>query len=301
MTQTQTRATTAPVVRQGPRRAVVVGLSVLAGLAVAVLWSARLVDDDIGVNVANGVLGQDAATATVTGTVAGLLFAITTGVAGTFTACNVAVFSAVAPMAGTGRTLRPLGWLTLSAVVVAGGYGAIGAVVGDRLPQLSDATFGDGHPVRVLQSIAVFGVIGLVLVYLGLAAIGVVPDPLARASRRWAPTRNVVMGVLIGAFLIGRPWPLFRTMFQHAADTHDPAFGAAVFVLIALGNMVLMGLLFLLLSATRFPRWLREKPARAATVTAVALLVGGTFTFAYWDIRVPAGLGFGWFPMMPWH
>lgn len=299
MTQTAVRPAAAE--RRAPRRPLVVGLSVLAGLAVAILWSARLVDDDIGLNVANGVLGQDASTATVTGTLTGLVFAITTGIAGTFTACNVAVFSAVAPMAGTGRALRPLGWLTLGAVVVAGGYGAIGAVVGDRLPQLSSATFGDGHPVRTLQSIGVFGAIGLVLVYLGLAALHLVPDPLARASERWAPSRHVVMGVLIGGFLIGRPWPLFRSMFRHAADTHDAAFGATVFVLIVLGNMVLMGLLFLVLSATRFPRWLRGKPARAATVTAVALLVGGTFTFVYWDIRVPAGLGFGWFPMMPWH
>jgi hypothetical protein len=72
-------------------------------------------------------------------------------------------------------------------------------------------------------------------------------------------------------------------------------------VLVVVGNLVLMGLLFLLLSVSRFPRWLGAKPSRVATVTAVALLVGGTFTFVYWGIRVPAHLGFGWFPTMPWH
>jgi hypothetical protein len=294
----------------GVPRGLVIGLSALAGLAVAVLWSAQLVDDDIGVNVANGILGQDAASATVTGTVTGLIFAFVTGIVGTFTACNVAVFSAIAPMvhggpspAGRfGRAFRPLGWLSLGAVVVAGGYGAVGALLGSRLPQLSTATIGAGHvPVRVLQSVAVFGVIGLIMLYLGLAAVGVVPDPLARATARWAPTRQLVMGALVGGFLIGRPWPLFHKMFQHAADTHDALFGAGTFVLVVVGNLVLMGLLFLLLSLSRFPRWLGAKPSRVATVTAVALLVGGTFTFVYWGIRVPAHLGFGWFPTMPWH
>jgi hypothetical protein len=288
-------------------RGLVLCLSVLAGLAVAILWSAKLADDDIGVNTANGILGAHGAT--VTTTVAGLLVAFVTGLAGTFTACNVAVFSAIAPMVRTRPTmagrlrqaLRPLGWLTLAAVVVAGGYGAIGAVVGTRIPQLSDAVV-DGHvPVRTLQSITVFGLIGIVLLYLGLAELGLVPNVLGRLSARHPAARHLVMGVLVGGFLIGRPWPLFRQMFEHAASTHNALYGAAAFVLVVIGNMVVMSVLFLILSFSRFPAWLRRTESRAVTVTAAALLVGGTFTFAYWALRVPAGLGFGWFPLAPWH
>lgn len=291
------------------RRGLVVGVSALVGVAIAVLWSARLVDDDIGVNTASGLIGRNATGASVTGTVTGLVFAFVTGLAGTFTACNVAVFSAIAPMVSGNPSVAsrirqafvPLGWLALGAVVVAGTYGAVGALLGSRIPQLSTAVIGDHVPVRTLQSIAVFGVIGLVMLYLGLASAELVPDPLRRAATRWAPARPAFMGLLIGAFLIGRPWPLFRKMFAYAASTHDAAFGAAVFMLIVLGNMILLGLIFLVLSASGFPRWLRARPSRTMTVATVALVIGGVFTFVYWDVRVPAGLGFGWFPAMPWH
>ena len=295
-----------PTAHQG----LVIGLSLLIGLAIAVLWSAQLVDDDIGVHVANGILRQNAASANVTGTVTSLVFAFITGIAGTFTACNVAVFSAIAPMVGNrpsttgrvGQALRPLGWLTLAALVVAGGYGAVGALVGSRLPQLSTETVGSNHiPVRLLQSIGVFGVIGLIMLYLGLGVLGIVPDPLARLTQRWPPARQVVMSVLIGGFLIGRPWPLFFKIFQHAAGTHNALLGAATFALVVIGNMVLMGMLFLLLSVSHFPRWLRAKPGRTATVSAVALLIGGAFVVVYWGIRAPAQFGLGWFPKMPWH
>jgi hypothetical protein len=293
-----------------PHRGRVIIGSAVAGLAIAVLWSAQLADDDIGVNTANGLLGQNAASANLTGTIAGLVFAFVTGLAGTFTACNVAVFSAIAPMLHTGHrsiasrvglALKPLGWLSVGAIVVAGGYGAIGAVLGSRLPQLSSATVGNHVPVRVLQSVAVFGVIGLIMLYLGLGALGVVPDPLGRLTARWAPARQLVMGVLIGGFLIGRPWPLFYKMFLHAAATHNAVFGAGALVLVAIGNMIAMGVLFVLLALSGLPRWLRARASRATAVTAAALLTGGAFTVAYWCLRVPSHFGFGWFPQVPWH
>lgn len=77
-----------------------------------------------------------------------------------------------------------------------------------------------------------------------------------RLSERWQPAGHVVAGVLIGGFLIGWPWPLFHKMFAHAASTHDAAYGAAPFILVAVGNMLVIGLLFLVSSMTRFPNWL---------------------------------------------
>lgn len=284
--------------------------SLLLGIAIAVLWSAQLVDDDIGVRTANGLLGGNAETASLSSTLAGLAFALVTGLAGTFTACNIAVFSAIAPnlqddATASGRlrrAMRPLGWLSVGAIVVAGVYGAIGALIGSRVPQLSTRTVGSHHlPVRLLQSVIVFGLIGLVMLYLGFAALGVLPSAVNRLSERWHPAGHVVTGVLIGGFLIGRPWPLFHKMFAHAATTHNAAYGAATFILVALGNISVMGLLFLLLSLTRFPSWLRRRPTRATTATAMAWLVGGSFTFVYWVVRLPAVFGIGWFPKMPWH
>lgn len=68
------------------------------GVLVAVLWSFELVDETIGQNVANAVLGYDASGSPIAGSAAGAIFAFVTGLAGTFTACNIAAFSAVAPI-----------------------------------------------------------------------------------------------------------------------------------------------------------------------------------------------------------
>jgi hypothetical protein len=107
-----------PVYRAIPRGPLV-AVSLLAGLAIAILWSAQLFDDDIGVNSANGILGHDSLTTSISGSAAGVLFAFTAGLAGSFTACNVAAFSAIAPLmedAPSAATrlklaLRPLAWL----------------------------------------------------------------------------------------------------------------------------------------------------------------------------------------------
>lgn len=117
--------------------------------------------------------------------------------------------------------------------------------------------------------------------YLGLAAAGVVPDPLRRLTALFAHTPQVLMGAIIGGFLIGRPYPLFFKMFQYAASTHNPFYGALSVILIGLGNILIMALLFLALSATRIQQWLTANPTRIAKFTSAALLIGGAFTFFY--------------------
>ncbi|MEV7014087.1 hypothetical protein [Streptosporangium sp. NPDC051022] len=302
------------------RRGPVVALSVLAGALIAALWSFRFVDGVIGDNVANTLLGYDAKHTQIGGLIAGTVFAFVSGLAGTFTACNIAVFGAIAPMtdaSGTrpsgdagaarpvriGETLRPIGRLAIGMVAVSGVYGAVGAVLGERLPQLSTATAASGLSPRLAQASITFGVIGLAFVYLGLAALRLAPDPLARLSRRFPDARLVVIGALIGGFLVGRPFPLFRKLFEYAAQTHNPFYGAAVFVLQSLGNITLMALLFVVLTRAaggRFTRWMTAGPARVTTITAVAFIVVGAFTFLYWDVRLPARFGYGWFPTAPW-
>ena len=48
-------------------------VSLIVGVIIAVLWSAKLADDDIGVNTANGILGHDTLTTDITGSLAGLI------------------------------------------------------------------------------------------------------------------------------------------------------------------------------------------------------------------------------------
>ncbi|MBM2618555.1 hypothetical protein JIG36_23650 [Actinoplanes sp. LDG1-06] len=291
------------------RRGLIVAGSVLAGLALAVLWSFEFVDHVIGDNVANTLLGHDAKATAIGGTAAGLVFAFVSGLAGTFTACNIAMVASVGPMSqatrsgstssGLRRLLRPVGWLALGMVTVSALYGAVGVLIGDDLPQLSTEVVG-GIPVRLIQSMVVFGVIGLAFVYLGLAALRIVPDPFA--DRPIA--RVVVLGALVGGFLIGRPYPLFNKLFHWAVDSGNPLYGAGAFVLQSLGNIAIVTILFALvivLTRGRVLQWLTARPSRTVAVTAALLIALGVFTAVYWDVRLPAMFGHGWFPTMPYN
>ncbi|WP_405085562.1 hypothetical protein [Microbispora sp. NBC_01389] len=235
------------------------------------------------------------------------------GLAGSFTACNIAAFSAVAPLIGSEgsrsgrllRLLRPLGWLAAGMIPVSAAYGALVGLAGTGLPQFSTAQTEPGVlSPRSVQSMIVFGVIGLVMIYQGLAALRLVPDPFARIAARFPNFPMVFMGVLIGAFLIGRPFPLFRQMLRNAAESGNPLYGAFVFVLQSLGNIVIMALLFLLvagLAGGRLRRWLSRRPSRAAVLTAAAFIVAGAFTFLYWDVRLLATREIiSWYPMIKW-
>lgn len=295
---------TKPLTRTG----VVIAISVGAGLLLALLWSYEFVDSVIGDNVANTLLGHDAKDTPILGTGAGLLFAFVSGFAGTFTACNIAMAASIGPMseASAGQRtdalralLRPLGAFAAGMVTVSAVYGFVGVLLGDQLPQLSKEMVGT-MPVRLIQSSVVFGLVGLAFVYLGLAALGVVRDIFAGR-----PTARVVaLGALVGAFLIGRPYGMFVMLFNWAAETGNPLYGAATFVLQSIGNILLVSLVFAILilgTRGRFLRWLTSDPRRVTVVSGALLLGLGVFTVIYWDLRVPSIFGFGWFPTMPYN
>jgi hypothetical protein len=294
------------------RRWLLLALSVLGGFLLTVVWSAEFVDRTIGDNVANTLLGYQARESTIAGIGAGIAFAFVSGLAGTFTACNIAAFGALAPAIGTGgrwsrvrQMFRPLAWLSVGMIAVSAVYGAIVGLVGTSMPQFSTAQNTAGTlSARSVQSMVVFGVVGLAMTYLGLAALGLVPDPFARISRRFPNAPMVVMGALIGGFLIGRPFALFRQLFRDAAESGNPLYGALAFTLQSLGNILVMAVLFAVLalvSGARLRRWLAAKPARIAAITAAALIVAGVFTFLYWDVRLLARREIiPWYPTAPW-
>jgi hypothetical protein len=282
--------------------------AVAGGVLLAVVWSFEFVDSTIGDNVANGILGYDAKGTAITGAATGALFGLVSGLAGTFTACNIAVFGVLPEVAGQSSTQRggrlraalvPLGRLSLGVVSVSAVYGAIAVLVGPDLPQLSTDTIGDGLPVRLVQASVTFGLIGVALGYLGLVSLGYLRDPFAAHPR----ARLIVLGVLIGGFLVGRPYPLFAKLLGYAVEGGNPLYGALTFVLQSLGNIVVMALLAVLFAVVlrgSLGRWL-ARPANAALSAGVALLLLATFLVVYWDVRVPAIFGYGWFPTMPWN
>jgi hypothetical protein len=292
------------------RRGLVVAISVLAGFVLTMIWSAPFVDRVIGGNVASTLLGHDPE-APIAGTVAGIAFAFVSGLAGTFTACNIAAFGAVVPMIGEQQTararlalaLRPLAWLAAGMVVVSALYGAIVGLAGTSMPQFSQNPAQVGLGPRNIQSMVAFGLIGLALIYLGLATLRLAPDPFARTSGRFPHARLFFVGALIGGFLVGRPFPLFRQLFRYAAESGNPLFGAGAFVLQSLGNIIVMAIIFVILMnrpGAPLRRWLAAKPHRITLVTAVGFIVVGAFTLLYWDVRLPSFRGFFWYPTAPW-
>ena len=79
--------------------------------------------------------------------------------------------------------------------------------------------------------------------------------------------------------------------------------GALTFVLQSLGNIAVMALLFLGITAIaggRLQRWLALRPERLARLNATVLITAGVFLVAYWCIRLPAYFGIGWWPKVPW-
>ena len=288
-----------------PWRIVIIG--VVVGAVLATIWSFNLVDSVIGDTVANNLLGYNAKTTAIDSTVMGTLFAFVVGLAGTFTACNICAFSAIAPLAAdkaSGSAIKPLLWLALGTVTVSALYGAVGVLLGPTIPQLSTARLGDpqtGFPVRLLQSSVVFVIIGLIFVVWALVTLGILRNPV---NIRFSWVRSFFIGALIGAFQIGRPYGLFFKMFQYAVSTHDVLFGALSFLLSGLGNILAMSILFLLLyygTGGRFQKWLSAKPGRLIRLTAYTLLIGGVFFIVYWGLRVPSSFGIGWWPKMPWN
>lgn len=282
--------------------------AVLAGFALAVLWSYEFVDHVIGGGVMDMFLDGEVVSAT-SGVGAGLIFAFVSGLAATFTACNVAAAACVAPIARaradasvpvSGRALlRPLGVFLAGMLSVSAGYGVVGVLLGERLPQLSTAMIGE-MPVRLLQSSVVFTAVGLVLLYLGLASVGIVRDVFAGRDN----ARVLLLGTLVGAFLIGRPFPLFMALFSWAAENRSPLLGAAAFVLQSVGNVVVMVVLVAVvswLSRGRLLQWLGSDHRRAARISGFLLLMLGAFSVVYWAFRVPAIFGVGWFPQMPYN
>ncbi|MGW0185597.1 hypothetical protein ACWDV7_07605 [Streptomyces sp. NPDC003362] len=295
------------------RRGLIVLLSLIGGLLAAYAWSAEFVDHEIGFRTADTLLGHNPETTPISGVAAGVVFAFVTGLAGSFTACNIAVFGAVGPLVRRKEsrrqrflhTVEPLGWMAVGMIPVSALYGVIVGLAGTHMPQFSTVRpAGGGMTPRIAQAMITFGFIGLVMIVLGLAALGVIRDPLAAASRRFRNAPLVLMGVLVGAFLIGRPYPLFRSLFRHAATTQDPLYGAVAFTLQSLGNVLVMAVLFIALSyglGGRLQRWLTARPGRAATLTASAFLVTGFFTLIYWTVRILGRLDYIWFPTAPWN
>ncbi|MDO8143833.1 MULTISPECIES: hypothetical protein [unclassified Isoptericola] len=294
-------ATTAPPPVTTPTRRALPGaaVAVVVGVLIAVIWSYEFVDDVVGGAISGLFLGADHVAEP--GLVGTLAFATVAGLAGTFTACNIACFASVGPLAaGTGATTpsraalvrhaaAQLGWLALGMSVVAAAYGVVVVAAGDGTVMLSDETMA-GMPVRLVQASVINVVLGVGLVYVAVRYLTGAP----LRGRRGI----LSLGALLGLLVVGRPFPMFREVLAAAVDAH-PLVGVGLLVLVVLGNLALVGILYLAFVAAAGPALQRFVARHQLTVLRVGgylLLALGAFSIAYWGLRVPAIFGIGWFP-----
>jgi hypothetical protein len=273
------------------------GLALVVGISAAGFWNASVADgfgrDVIAGNVIGGAAGKAAEYSTL-GAGFGFLFAIVAGLAATFTACNCVAFAMIPGLVcardvGSVRreALRSLGVMLLFVVLVDATYGAF---VGWLGPQ-GAAAF-NTREIRGAQAGVVFSVLGTLMLFWGGIELGLLDrfvrrcSAITRAFFAQPTTKAAIMGAMVGAFAVGRPFPVFREFLLYTAQSKSPLYGAAVMALQGVGQVLVMAALFLLivwLFGEPLARWL-SAPLRSATVSAAALIIGGTYFVTYWGI-----------------
>jgi sulfite exporter TauE/SafE len=268
------------------------------GVVVAGFWNFRLVDgfgaDIVAANTIGGYQGKAAEFSTL-GAGFGFLFAMVAGLAATFTACNCVVFAMIpglscAQDASSRRSaaLQSLAVMLVFVVLVSAIYGAF---VGWLGPEGVDAI--NQRSVRFAQAGIVFSVLGVAMLAWGVIEFGLVDSltsrcsPVTRAFFAQPTTKAALMGLLVGAFAIGRPYPVFREFLMYTAQVRRPSYGAAVMALQGVGQIAVMVVVFLVILALfrdRLGAWVRNRPSQPALVSAFALTAGGAYFLFYWGI-----------------
>ena len=280
------------------RRARLLAFAIVVGVVVAGFWNARVVDGFGSDIVANNTIGGAAGKASQFGALGagfGFLFAIVAGLAATFTACNCVAFAmipglACAPDAKAGRAaaLRSLGIMVFFVMVVGAIYGTFIGWLGP-----AGAAAFNVREIRFAQAGVVFSVLGIGMLLWAAIDLGLLDrftrrcSPVTRAFFAQPTTQAAMMGIMVGAFAIGRPYPVFREFLLYAAQMQSPGYGAAVMALQGLGQIAVMALLFLVMLtmfAQRLARWMATKPHQPALVSAFALAAGGSYFLFYWGI-----------------
>ena len=278
--------------------------AVILGVLIAGFWNFKLVDGFGREVVAANTIGNAdvlAKTFASNGVMFGFVFAAVAGLAATFTACNCVVFAMLPGLAcstdknaSRKAALQALGLFTIGVLAVGIVYGLYVGSLGSGVSAFN------AKAQRLQQAETVFTVLGSIMIAWGVLEFGFlhrVTDHIPAGFRAWvsAPTtRATVMGLMVGSFAVGRPYPIFRDLLLYAASSHNPIYGALVMSIQGLGQIALMVAIFLLviwLFSARLTRWVLEKPNQPALITAIALMAGGSYFVYYWGISLVYHVG----------
>ncbi len=287
---------------------------IFVGVMIAGFWNFHLVDGFGRDFIAGKTIGD---TSLLAGTYGergggfGFVFAAIAGLAATFTACKCVAFAMIPGLAcssdkqTTRRTaIQAIIAFTAPVVIIGAAYGIfVGFLGSEGVAAINE------RPVRLAQAQAVFSIIGAVMIFWGLIELGYLKrftnrlTPLTKEFFSASTTKAGLMGMLVGLFAVGRPFPVFREFLAYAATAESPTYGAAVMVIHGLGQIaVFLGLFFLLVwfAGNRMMTWASEKPWQPRMVTALALLGGGAYFVFYWGIAFIYDVGrwgfkLGWY------
>lgn len=308
-------ASPSPGERRSTGRRVLYALAALAlGVVVAGFWNYHLVDGFGRDVVAGGTIGDTGALAGGFGDLGatfGFVFAAVAGLAATFTACNCVVFAMLPGLAcasdGTSASTSP--WRVLAAFV--GGVVLVSVAWGLYIGWIGSAgvealTVGE---IRMARARTVFTLLGLVMLAWGVVEMGFLDTPIRRLpetlrTRLASPVaKAAVLGLLVGLFAVGRPFPVFREFLTYAAAAESPLYGAGVMAVHGLGQILVMVGLFTLLVwlwGAKLLEWARTSPAGPRLLSGFALMAGGAFFVFYWGLAFAYDLGrwgfkLGWY------
>jgi hypothetical protein len=280
------------------RRIIYLLAAVAAGVVIAGFWNFRVVDGFGADIVAANTIGEyrgKAGEFGALGAAFGFVFAFVAGLAATFTACNCVAFAMIpglvcAPDAKAGRVAA-----MRSLRVMLGGVLLVSAIYGVFVGWLGPAGVAaiNSREVRFAQAGVIFSMLGAAMLLWGAIELGLLKaitrrcSPATRAFFAQPTTKAALMGLMIGTFAIGRPYPVFREFLLYAAQVQSPLYGAGVMALQGIGQVAVMVLVFVLLLAflgRRLAAWVTTRPAQPALVSALALAGGGAYFVFYWGI-----------------
>lgn len=289
-------------------------LTVLGAIVIAGFWNYHLVDGFGKEVVAGSTIGDTSQLADGYGTKGssfGFIFAAVAGLAATFTACNCVVFAMIPGLAcsvdeksGKNLAWKAFGSFVFGVVVIAGFYGMFVGLLGpEGVEVLND------RPVRLAQAQAVFTLLGAVMLIWGLFEMEFLNNIKKRFSKTTraffgqTTTKALLLGILVGFFAVGRPFPVFREFLTYAASANSPLYGAGVMIIQGLGQIAVMALLFGLLmwlAGKKIGAAAQSKPYKFRMISSIALIAGGTYFIYYWGLAFAFDIGrwgfkLGWY------
>lgn len=287
--------------------------AIVLGVLIAGFWNYHLVDGFGKDVIAGATIGEASEIGGYSshGAAFGFLFAAVAGAAATFTACNCVVFALLPGLAcsvddqkSSASATAIAGWFIVGVLAICGLYGLVIGGLGPAGVEVLNS-----RSTRLLQAQSVFTGLGVIMLGWGLAELGLAGSVTRRLSKKTRsfiarPTRKAgLLGLMVGLFAVGRPYPVFREFLSYAAEAGSPLYGAGVMMVQGAGQIFLMILLFALLvwlAGRRLGRWAQEKPYQSRLVSGVALLVGGTFFVYYWGLSLTFDVGF-WGYRLGWY